>query len=275
MKKKTRIFAALLSGILLLAGCADPTETPDTTTVPPTAAQEENTAAMEQTDVASAEASLVSLRQAMVETPQLFAVAYFGYHDTLDSDAPVDPYAVMREQAPELCENLPFLPEIPTERVIGNHGDLFCIVPLDADATVAVSKGTWSDSSEQYFYEKSLYFGNSSEPILLFCNNADFEPDTQLYISGPSGEIVWYPQADDNLCAMPLRNDNWDDLLFRFLPLPGAASGGIPQYERRMDETHSRNAHRNHLGLGQIPERRQRSPLPAYLRRGYPQCSLE
>ena len=70
MKKRKRIFAALLSGILLLtAGCADPTETPDTTTVPPTAAQEENTAAMEQTDVASAEESLNSLRQAMVETP--------------------------------------------------------------------------------------------------------------------------------------------------------------------------------------------------------------
>ena len=218
MKKKTRIFAVLLSGILLLAGCAGSSEDLNTTTVPPAAAQEENTAAVEQTDAASAEASLVSLRQAMVETPQLFAVAYFGYHDTLDSDAPVDPYAVMREQAPKLCENLPFLPEIPTERVIGNHGDLFCIVPLDADATVAVSKGTWSDSSEQYFYEKSLYFGNSGEPILLFCNNAGFEPDTQLYISGPSGEIVWYPQADDNLCAMPLRNDNWDDLFFDFSP---------------------------------------------------------
>ena len=91
MKKKTRIFAALLSGILLLAGCAGSSEDLYTTTVPPTVAQEENTAASEHTDAASAEASLVSLRQAMVETPQLFAVAYFGYHDTQDSDAPVDP----------------------------------------------------------------------------------------------------------------------------------------------------------------------------------------
>ena len=162
MKKKTRIFGALLSGILLLtAGCADPTEPPDTTTVPPTAAQEENTAAVEQTDVASAEASLNSLRQAMVETPQLFAVAYFGYHDTMDSDAPVDPYAVMQEQAPELCKDLPFLLDIPGDRVIGNHGDLFCIVPLDEDATVAVSKGIWNETSEQYLYEHPLYFADS------------------------------------------------------------------------------------------------------------------
>ena len=133
MKKRKRIFAALLSGILLLtAGCTDSSEAPDATTVPPTVSQKDDTAAVEQTDAVSADTSLVSLRQAMVETPQLFAVAYFGYHDTLDSDAPVDPYAAMREQAPELYKDLPFLPEIPAERVIGNHGDLFCIVPLDA-----------------------------------------------------------------------------------------------------------------------------------------------
>ena len=150
MKKRTRIFGVLLSGILLLAGCAGSSEDLNTTTVPPTAAQEENTVAAEQKDAASAEASLVSLRQAMVETPRLFAAAYFGYHDTMDSDEPVDPYAVMREQAPELCKDLPFLPEIPAERVIGNHGDLFCIVPLDEDATVSVGKGRWHEKIEQY-----------------------------------------------------------------------------------------------------------------------------
>ena len=95
MKKRTRIFAALLSGILLLAGCAGSSEDLNTTTQPPAVGQEENTVAAEQADAASAQTSLNSLRQAMVETPQLFAVAYFGYHDTLDSDEPVDPYAVM------------------------------------------------------------------------------------------------------------------------------------------------------------------------------------
>ena len=97
MKKRTRIFAVLFSGILLLAGCTGSEEDLNITTTPPTVAQEENTVAAEQADAASAEASLVSLRQAMVETPQLFAVAYFRYHDTMDSDEPVDPYAVMRE----------------------------------------------------------------------------------------------------------------------------------------------------------------------------------
>ena len=209
MKRKRRIIAALLS-VMLLAGCASPAEDRNTTTVPPTAAREESTVA--------AEASLVSLRQAMVETPQLFAVAYFGYHDTLGSDAPADLYGVMRAQAPELCRDLPFLTEIPAERVIGDHGDLFCIVPLDENATVAVSRGAWNETSEQYLYEHSLYFADSGEPILLLCNGEGFEPDTQLYISGPSGEALWCPQTDDNLCAMPLRGEDGEDLYYDFSP---------------------------------------------------------
>ena len=212
MKTTHRLTAILLCGILLLtAGCA-PAKQSENPTV------EAETVPAETTEPILADASLVSLRQAMIETPQLFAVAYFGYHDTLDSDAPVDPYAVMREQAPELCEDLPFLLEIPADRVIGNHGDLFCIVPLDEDATVSVGKGRWHEKIEQYLYEESLYFAQSGEPILVFCNGEGWEPDTQICISGPSGEVIWYPQADDNLCAMPLRNDNWDDLFLDFSP---------------------------------------------------------
>jgi hypothetical protein len=40
----------------------------------------------------------------------------------------------------------------------------------------------------------------------------------QVSISGPSGEIVWYPVLDDNQCVMPMRNDNWDLLLYDFSP---------------------------------------------------------
>ena len=157
MKKKNRIITLFLVGILLLTtGCGKSKDSPAESSIPAETVTAEQAAAP-----VSPEASLNSSRQAMVGTPQLFAVAYFGYHDTMDSDAPVDPYAVMQEQVPKLYKNLPFLPEIPAERVIGNHGDLFCIVPLDEDATVAVSKGIWSDSSEELLYEKSLYFAKN------------------------------------------------------------------------------------------------------------------
>lgn len=208
MKKIKQITAVLLCGMLLLtAGCSKAVEEPENTT--------QNVFA-ETTPPRSGDASLVSLRQAMIETPQLFAVAYFGYHDTVDSDLPADPYGGMQEYTPQLCADLPFLTEIPEERIVGENGDLFCIVPLDENATVSVSKGRWNEKIEQYLYEESLYFAESGEPILLFCNDAGFEPDTQVCISGPSGEAVWYPQIDDNLCVMSFSNDNGDNLFYDF-----------------------------------------------------------
>ena len=216
MKKRKRLAAVLLSlSLLFTMGCSG--ERPEKSIADITKKSDETTAAETDGRIPD-DASLASLRQAMMETPQLFAVSYFGYHDTVDSDLPVDPYEVLREYTPQLCADLPFLLEIPRERIIGEYGELYCIVPLDEDATVVVTKGTWDGDSEQYLYEQFLYYGNSGEPILLFCNNAGFEPDTQVYFSGPSGETVWYPQIDDNQCAMPLRNDNWDDLFFDFSP---------------------------------------------------------
>lgn len=214
MKKKNRIIALLLAGILLLTtGCGNSTDSPAEGPVPAETVTAEQTAAP-----VSAEASLNSLRQAMVETPQLFAVAYFGYHETPDSPLPVDPFAVMWENVPGLCEDLPFLLEIPEDRIIGEGGDLFCIVPLDVDAAVAVSKGYWDDENQQYIYDDMLYSSSAGDPILLFCNNAGLEPDTQVYISGTSGEVFWYPQEDDNRCVMPLRNDDWEDVFYDFSP---------------------------------------------------------
>ena len=115
-----------------------------------------------------------------------------------------------------MCDDLPFLLEIPKERIIGEYGELYCIVPLDTDATVAVSKGVWDEINEEYIYEESVYFSESGEPILLFCNGEGWEPDTQLFISGPSGEMIWYPMLDDNDCPMSLWDDNWEKLFLDF-----------------------------------------------------------
>ena len=91
MKTTHRMAAILLCVLLLTAGCGKPVEPPEKPVADPT------TVPAEATDPVLDDASLVSLRQAMIETPQLFAVAYFGYHDTIDSDLPVDPCEVMGE----------------------------------------------------------------------------------------------------------------------------------------------------------------------------------
>ena len=133
----------LMFTILFATGCGDkPIELPE---IKPPATQDTKPADTTPETEPEQDASLNSLRQAMVETPQLFAVAYFGNHNNWDSDLPVDPFEIMKAQAPQLCEDMPFLLKIPEDRIIGENGDLFCIVPLDVNATVAVSKGIWDD----------------------------------------------------------------------------------------------------------------------------------
>ena len=214
MKMRCRLVVILLYCLLLLlAGCFKPVKLPEAPTVGTTTGPEETTGIAEP---AAADASLNSLRQAMVGTPRLFAVAYFGYQNNWDSDIPVDPFEAMQAEAPQLCDDLPFLLDIPRGRIIGEYGELYCIVPLDTDATVAVSKGVWDEINEEYIYEESVYFSESGEPILLFCNGEGWEPDTQVFISGPSGEMIWYPMLDDNDCPMSLWDDNWNKLFLDF-----------------------------------------------------------
>lgn len=163
-----------------------------------------------------AQASLDALRQEMAGTSQLFAVAYFGYHDSQDPAFPVDPYDIMLKNAPQLCADRSFMLDIPKDSVVGEYGHLFCIVPLDADASVAVSIGTWDDENGLYIYDDMIYSSDNGKPILLFCNNIIGETDTQLYISGASGEVFWSPDPADYRCVTPLLSDNGDSLLLDF-----------------------------------------------------------
>ena len=221
MKSIHRITAAALILALLLTGCGAPAQ--PTTAAPTDPTTIETIQATQQTTVPTVptepmpDPSLNGLRQALVGTTQVFAVAYFGYHETLDSDAPVDPYVAMQENAPQLCTDLPFLLDIPKERVAGKTGDLFCIVPGSVDATVTVARGIWDDAAGENRYEDVIYTG-SGEPILLLCNNSGWEPDTRVTVSGPDGEAVWYPMVDDNHCPDELLNENGEDLFYDFTP---------------------------------------------------------
>lgn len=210
--KKRRLFALLLAAVLLLAGCGGEKTVSDR--VGDAVGSPETTAPTQPAPAASPDA----LRQEMAGTGQLFAVAYLGYHENVDSDLPADPFAAMLEQAPQLCRDYPFLLRIPEERVIGTGGELYCIVPLDPDAAVSVTQGHWDETLDQYIYLDSAYHSETGEPILVFCNGGGWEPDTQIFISGASGEVMWYPQLDDNQCAMPLRDKDWKDLFRDFSP---------------------------------------------------------
>ena len=132
-KQYTRIMVAILLAVcfLLNVGCTKQPVLPKETLPPATKSVETTPTASEPTLTEETDAALVSLRQAMVETPQVFAVAYFGYQEITDQNMQADPFKIMQENAYWLSKNLPFLMEIPQDRIVGENGELYCIVPRE------------------------------------------------------------------------------------------------------------------------------------------------
>lgn len=213
-----RIICVLLSACLLLclAACGG-NQNPTTGSTAPTTGQfSQPTDAMHTSTTEPTEhtedPSLIIFRQAMVETPQLFAVAYFGY---VSQDA--DPFEVMQEAAPQLCENLPFLLAIGKENVLGAYGYLFCIVPKDENATVAVDRYTWNGDS--YENEQVLYRSEQGAPVLVMCPNENGVPDTFLTITDSDGTVtIWCPHIGSSGRVAALCDDQGESLLMDFTP---------------------------------------------------------
>lgn len=236
-----RVICVLLSVCMLLclAACSgDNNPTTGTTEPEPTNGQiPETTEATHTSDTTPTteptmstedweDPSLLIFRQSMVETPQLFAAAFFGY---VPQDA--DPFAVMQEAAPQLCEDLPFLLTIREENFMGTFGYLFCIVPADENASVAVNRRPWNPQNESYEEPEVLYRSESGSPILVMCPNEDWIPDTEVVITDSNGTVtIWSPYLDPSYHISALLNENGDSLIFDFtsydeLPNPGWNQG--------------------------------------------------
>ena len=75
--------------------------------------------------------SLDLLRQELDDRQQdeRFAVAYIGDIDGKLSDLAIPLRDWMNDTAPGLCAQYTFIRNIPQERVVGDSGSLFCVVP--------------------------------------------------------------------------------------------------------------------------------------------------
>lgn len=166
----------------------------------------------------SAATSLVAFRQALVGTPQQFAVAYFGYV-LPDGDMPANPYAVMEGAAPQLWADLPFLQQIPEQNTLGTDGHLFCIVPTDENATVSVTWSQWDEATETYADEILLYRSETGDPILLMTTNTGWCMETQVTITDSSGDVtIWCPFIDEDNRIAALCDENGNCLYYDFSP---------------------------------------------------------
>ena len=164
--------------------------------------------------------SLNLLRQELDERQQdeRFAVAYIGDIDGDLSDLAIPLRDWINDKAPGLCAQYTFIRNIPQERVVGDRGSLFCVVPRDPDATVVVNRIRWSEQKGNYETIEVLYRSESGEPILLFVSydlgKTPFETTELLLTDSHPDTLSWYPIP--GIVALPYDYENDRKLAYDF-----------------------------------------------------------
>ena len=164
--------------------------------------------------------SLDLLRQELDERQQdeRFAVAYIGDIDGKLSDLAVPLRDWINDTAPGLCAQYTFVRNIPQERVVGDSGSLFCVVPRDPNATVAVNRVRWNEAKGGYETIEVLYRSESGEPILLFVSynlgKTPFETTELLLTDSHSDTLSWLPTTGE--VSLPYDYQNEKNLALDF-----------------------------------------------------------
>ena len=164
--------------------------------------------------------SLDLLRQELDERQQdeRFAVAYIGDINGSLSDLAVPLRDWINDTAPGLCAQYTFVRNIPQERVVGDSGSLFCVVPRDPNATVAVNRARWNEAKGGYETLEVLYRSESGDPILLFVSNdlGTVPTDTTelLLTDSHPDTLSWYPIP--GIVALPYDSENERRLAYDF-----------------------------------------------------------
>ena len=164
--------------------------------------------------------SLDLLRQELDERQQdeRFAVAYIGdiYGSLSDLAIPLRDW--INDTAPGLCAQYTFVRNISQERVVGDSGSLFCVVPRDPNATVAVNRVRWNEAKGGYETLDVLYRSESGDPILLFVSNdlGTVPTDTTelLLTDSHPDTLSWYPIP--GIVALPYDSENERRLAYDF-----------------------------------------------------------
>ena len=165
---------------------------------------------------AEAQPSLVRVRERINFPQTMFGMAYLGYTgEASEGDW-------LSEANRSMLEEYPFLSEIDAgHTVVGNDNYLYCLLPLDENASVSINLVRWDPKSNDEEVLEVLYRSESGDPVLIFAACGD---DAYAYLSYVQVQIVdsagnscvWYPQLDAMGCIVPCLSENGDYLSFDF-----------------------------------------------------------
>ena len=165
---------------------------------------------------AEAEQSLVWLRDRMDFPQTMFGVALLGYTgETSDGDW-------LSEVDQAMLQKYPFISEIDTGHTIGNDDYLYCLVPIDENATVSVNLMRWYRGSDSEEIIEVLYRSESGDPVLLFADGGDDAYAYRSYVEvqivdNAGNSCVWNPQLyTETGHIVPCLSESGDYISFDF-----------------------------------------------------------
>jgi hypothetical protein len=105
---------------------------------------------------------------------------------------------------------------IPEERIFGNKGEIYCVVPNDPDINITIRRLQDAPNVEDMVKEV-LYEGKLGEPFFLLANEGDFYQDTQVIFTDSEGnQTLWYPMTDQYYTAHIPDNEDGELLGYDF-----------------------------------------------------------
>lgn len=158
-------------------------------------------------ETAEGKDSLIWLREKMNFPGMTFGAAYLGYVGGLFEEAFATGFPKwLQETNSGMLAEYPFIGEIGGERIVGRAGHLYCIAPVDKNATVAINRVQWNGDTQTEEITEVLYRSESGDPVLLFANLDDVPAlaDTQVVVTDSYGNTTsWYPCLDEQFHLVP------------------------------------------------------------------------
>ena len=131
---------------------------------------------------------LTMLRQAMVETPQVMAVAYLGIYEGGDFSQ------WLLENCKMLCDNHPIFTELDESMIVGDGNELYCVVAADENADITVNRINASDEVTEILKKT-----DGKKPMIIAANGADYKPDTEITLVDGEGRVAKFrPFTNDD-----------------------------------------------------------------------------
>lgn len=119
-----------------------------------------------QTFSPEAETALGFLRDRIDFPATMFGAAYLGCVGGLFEEGFAAGFpAWLRETNEAMLSRYPFIAEIDENHIAGGAGHLYCIVPVDENATVSINRMLWNDEKEINEISEVLYRSETGEPV--------------------------------------------------------------------------------------------------------------